>query len=107
MGSLFVAGEKDNYVTSLPDKNQSHYNELAGIYQWKAALADTFFVKDGKLFDAMTGSAPAADYMVSDSEYMSENDLGKIIFHRNAEGKVDYYSYLMIDGQRVRVPKVK
>lgn len=108
MGGLFInATQDDNHTKAVPEKNQRFYNEYAGVYQWKPGMADTVFVRDGKLYDVMTGSSEAQSFPVNDSEYMSKTDLGKVIFGRDATGKVSYYTYVITDGQRVRVPKVK
>jgi hypothetical protein len=108
MGGIFINPEQtNNYTNAVTEKNQRYYSEYAGIYQWKPNMADTFFVKDGKLYDAMTDSPATPSFPVSDSEYMSKSDLGRVIFGRNAKGKVSYYTYVLTDGQRVRIPKVK
>ena len=108
MGGLFInASQNDNYTPGVPEKNKQLYNDYIGIYQWKSNMADTFFVKDGKLYDAMTDSPPTLTFPVSDSEYMSKSDFGKVIFGRDANGKVSHYTYVLTNGQRMRVPKVK
>jgi hypothetical protein len=89
----------------LPEKNRHLYSEYAGVYQWKPGLEHTVLVKEGKPDVAITGSPPAPNFRVSDSEYMSKNDWGKITFHREADVKVSHDTYMTPDGQRV--PKVK
>jgi hypothetical protein len=108
MSGIFINAEQtNNYTKAIPEKNQQFYNECACIYHWMPNMADTFFVKDGQLYDTIIDSPPSHSFPVSDSEYMSKSDLGTVIFGRDDSGKVTYYTYALTDGQKVRVPKVK
>ncbi|MBS1600555.1 MAG: hypothetical protein JST75_20175 [Bacteroidetes bacterium] len=96
-----------NYHQPIIEKNQNLYNEYAGIYQVISSFADTFFVKDKKLYYAGTGGVPQLLFPVNESEYMVKDDLVRVIFGRNPDGKVGYYYMVRPDGQKIKVPKVK
>jgi|GEM_PF-1916656 len=101
-------GTRDvNYFTPVAEKHQKEYPQYAGIYQYDAQYADTVFVKDGKLYDAATGGKPDLNFPVSDSEYMTKGNLFKVVFGKDAKGRIAYYTEIRSDGQRWKLPKVK
>lgn len=96
-----------NYYKPVVDRNAGSYHEYAGVYQFVPSYADTFFVKDKKLYYAGTGDKPQLLFPVNEYEYMIKTDLLRVVFGRDANGKVAYYYMVRPDGQRIKVPKVK
>ena len=88
-----------------PKRLQSY----AGVYQFTKFSADTISVSDNKLFVASTGDSKPQDAFVpiNDSTFAIKDDWAKIIFSRNASGKITHYIYVRPDGQRARIPKIK
>jgi hypothetical protein len=107
MAGVFDALQPVNYFKPIAEKNANLYSSFAGVYQWKPGLADTLFVKDGKLFGVSTGEEPELNFPINDSEYMIKSDLGKIVFNKDRNGKVIAYTYMKYDGQKVHAIKIK
>ena len=107
MATMCTALQPVNYFKPVQEKNPQLYNEYAGVYQLKPSVADTVFVKDGKLHEAFTGENPSIDFPVNDSEYMVKDDLSRIIFGRDTKGKISSYTYVRYDGQRFKALKLR
>jgi hypothetical protein len=107
MAGEFMAPQLKNYFEPIEEKNARFYKEYAGVYQYKSSFADTFMVKEGKLYYAGTGDTPQLVFPVSESVYMIRKDLFRTTFGRDATGKVAYYNIIGYDGQVLKVPKVK
>ena len=105
--SICTSSQQENYFKPVADIHRNEYNEYSGVYKWKDGALDTVFVKDGKLYDKFPNEQPALNYPVSDSEYMVKHDLGRIVYKKDKNGKVAYYTFIRSDGQRIRIPKLK
>jgi hypothetical protein len=107
MASISSTLQPHNYFTAVPEKHRNAYPEFAGFYSWSPSETDTAFVKDGELYGGSTANSRSHLFPVDDSTYMDGYDLGRVIFGRDMNGKVTYYTYVRYDGQRVRIPKIK
>ncbi len=96
---------KNYYKPSL--KQPINYYGIPGVYKWTETKFDSFYVKDGMLYDSFNGEAPTMNYTVDDSTFMINNDLGKINFIKDKNGIATAYSYTRYDGQKIRIPKMK
>ena len=100
--------QQANYNKQLKEKHQALYPDYTGVYQINLQLADTVFIKDGKLYDRYTSAPETLNFPVSDSEYMVNIDLTRVVYGgKDVNGKVAYYTIIRPDGQRYKVPKVK
>jgi hypothetical protein len=93
-------------VAILIDKHKKDYASYAGYYQYKPSVVDTFFVKDGKLFDKIGGDEEW-NFPVKDNEYMVNNGLGRISFGKDSKGVVAYYTATNSYSQQWKCPKIK
>jgi hypothetical protein len=107
MATVFDALQPVNYFQPIKDKNSNLYKSFAGVYQLTRNDADTLFVKDGKLFSIGQGGDPQLNFPVDDSEYMEKDDFGRVVFNKDSKGKVNSYTYLKYDGQKIHARKIK
>jgi hypothetical protein len=107
MVGLFIAPQPVNYVKPVAEKNLTNYKDFAGLYKWKNGLVDTVSVKNGKLYDALTGEKENINFPINDSVFMTKEECLKVIFNKGALGKVDSYSLIYPDGQRFHAIKMK
>jgi|SRR5450755_823202 hypothetical protein len=102
-GSLSV-----NYYKPVTEKNQKYYASYVGVYKVDTNFFDTIFVKDGKLYDRVTGDSNSYwNFPVNDNEYMTRFNLDRIVFGKDAKGVVAYYTDKLIDGRELKCLKVK
>ena len=107
MAALCNAAIDVNHFIAVGEKHKKEYSQYAGIYLYGSGYADTIFIKDGKLYDAETGGKPSWNFPINDSEYMTSGNLTKIVFGKDENGQIAYYTEIQPDGQRQRVPKAK
>jgi len=107
MAAMCVDKQPINYFNPVRNTNTNRYKEFEGVYQWSKSDADTFFIKNDKLYSAFTGNPPVLNFAINDSEYMPRNGFEKIVFGKDNKGKVSYYTCIMYDGQKIKIPKVK
>ncbi len=77
------------------------------MYRWSPSSVDTIFVRNGRLYGAMTGEEPELNIPINDSTFGTEHEFGSIIFGRDATGKISHYTFVRCDGQRLRIPRVE
>jgi hypothetical protein len=82
-------------------------NDYAGVYRWPKNGYDTLRIEGNHLVEYVKGKSPVTNYALNDSTFFVKDDLTKIIFGRNANGLVTHLTWVLTDGQRVRIPKVK
>ncbi|HXB43412.1 MAG TPA: Arm DNA-binding domain-containing protein [Puia sp.] len=63
--------------------------------------------KEIVLYGGSTADSLSHFFPVDDSTYMDGYDLGRVVFGRDAQGKVTHYTFIRYDGQRIRIPKIK
>lgn len=108
VASLSHGFQIKNYFKPVAEKNQKHYASYAGVYKIKPGNFDTVFVKDGKLYDKITGDSVASwDFPVNDDEYMTKDYLDRFVFGKDSTGAISYYTTILRDGQRWKCPKIK
>jgi hypothetical protein len=90
------------------NNNPALFTKYAGIYQRGPKIADTVSLVNGNIYLHPTNERERIELVsLDDSTFMIEGYLGRIIFDKNAIGKVTQYSYEQYDGQRMSFPKVK
>jgi hypothetical protein len=82
-------------------------NDYAGVYRWPKNRYDTLRIEGTHLVEYVKGKSPVTNYALNDSTFFVKDDLTTIVFGRNANGQVTHLSWVLTDGQRVRIPKVK
>ena len=106
MAHIGISPLQVNY-TKIGYGNTKLYSEYAGVYKVGSAPADTISLINGSLYDAQTGNGRNKMFPLNDSTFIWKDDLGKVIFGKDANGKVNHYTYVFNDGQRINIPKVK
>jgi hypothetical protein len=87
--------------------NSEKLHDYAGVYQWPKHVYDTLRIENNHLVEYVKGEPPVTNYALNDSTFFVKNDLSKIVFAKNASGRVTHINWVLPDGQRVRIPKVK
>jgi hypothetical protein len=82
-------------------------NDYAGVYQWPKFAYDTLRVENKHLVSYVKGESPVTNYALNDSTFFIKNDLSTIVFTKNASGGITHLSWVLPDGQRMRIPKLK
>jgi len=106
MAHIGISPLQVNY-TKIGYGNTKLFSEYAGVYKVGSAPADTILLINGNLYDAQTGNGRNKMFPLNDSTFIWKDDLGKVIFGKDANGKVNHYTYVFNDGQRINIPKVK
>ena len=105
MAHIGISPLQVNY-TKIGYGNTKLFSEYAGVYKVGSAPADTILLINGNLYDAQTGNGRNKMFPLNDSTFIWKDDLGKVIFGKDANGKVNHYTYIFNDGQRIRVSKL-
>jgi hypothetical protein len=87
--------------------NSKTLNSYTGIYQWPKHEYDTLRVENNHLVSYVKDQPPVTNYALNDSTFFIKNDLSTIVFTKNANGEITYLSWVLPDGQRMRIPKLK
>ncbi|MFM9911790.1 MAG: hypothetical protein ACKVOW_20895 [Chitinophagaceae bacterium] len=87
--------------------NSKKLNDYTGIYQWPKNVYDTLRIENGRLVSHIKGGPPVINYALNDSTFFIKNDLTTIVFIKNASGRITHLNWVLTDGQRIRIPKVK
>ncbi len=84
------------------------YKDYVGEYlERPAADVETVYVNDGKLLSRQSGEVVEYLPAGADTFFLKEGDLATFVFSRDAQGHVTGYTYRRIDGQEIRVRKIK
>jgi Domain of unknown function (DUF3471) len=95
-----------NYFREVSvDSKKLH--DYAGVYRWPKNRYDTLRVENSHLVEYVKDEPPVTNYALNDSTFFVKDDLTTIVFGRNADGRVTHLSWVLTDGQRVRIPKLK
>jgi len=85
----------------------SVYKDYVGQYQWRPLDdVETISVKDGKLWSQFPKDEDEYLPLSSDTFFLKD-DIGSVIFVRDAQGHVTGYTYHRWDGQGIHVKKIK
>jgi hypothetical protein len=96
-----------NYTKEVKS-NQQTQNDYIGIYRRDSLNSDTVVLIKNALCTKTTGESTYDTLIpINDSSYIFKNVLGQIIFNKSSAGKVISYTFVLIDGQRIRAPKIK
>jgi hypothetical protein len=87
--------------------NSKKLNDYAGVYQWPKYVYDTLRVENNHLVSHVKGESPVTNYALNDSTFFIKNDLTTIVFAKNVSGRITHLNWVLTDGQRIRIPKVK
>jgi ketosteroid isomerase-like protein len=82
------------------------YHDYVGQYEWRPGTVETVLLKDGRLWSQM---GDLSEYLPAgtDTFFLKDGDLGSFTFSRDAHGHVTGYTYQRVDGQEIRVKKIK
>lgn len=95
-----------NYFREV-NVNSEKINVYAGVYQWPKNVYDTVRVENNQLVSHVKGELPVTNYALNDSTFFIKDDLTTIVFAKDASGKITHLNWILSDGQRIRIPKVK
>jgi hypothetical protein len=86
----------------------SVYKDYVGQYQWRPMdQAETVSVKDGKLWTDFGENMDEEYFPLGSETFFVKNDLGSVMFVRDAQGHVTGYTYHRWDGQEIHAIKIK
>lgn len=93
-----------------PVKTDSlRFKDYIGRYEWRPdGPIDNVSLRDGKLFSRLVGESEDHEYkpLASDVFFLSD-DLGTVMFVRDARSQVIGYTYRRADGQEIHVKKIQ
>jgi hypothetical protein len=86
----------------------SAYKDYVGQYQWRPnGSVETVSLKDGKLWTRFGNEGDEEYLPLSSDTFFVKDDLGSAQFVRDAQGRVNGYTYHRFDGQEIHVKKIQ
>jgi hypothetical protein len=86
----------------------SVYKDYVGHYQWRPLDdVETVSVKDGRLWSRFNKEKDADEYLpLSSDTFFVKDDIGSVMFVRDAQGHVTGYTCHRWDGQEIHVKRI-